>query len=161
MKKIIFILLIVSSFTISCNKAKETAKDAVDVGSKVVVKTAEKGGEVVGETAATFFKSISSGVDKTSKTSVQISNQLIEEGLTVGNFVVEEGLEYNNNNLSLYFIFTKNIEKKIIIRVKNGNNIEIGRIVDTISGIKDEADYFDFQFDKKTNIDDNSSIYIE
>ena len=63
--------------------------------------------------------------------------------------------------LNVYVIFDKKINKNVIVKVYNNQNEEIGRTKNLISGDAGEAKYFDFIFDKRTNIDRDFKIVME
>ncbi len=160
MKKI-GVLFAVTLLLFSCNRAKNAAKNAVDAGSDVIVKTAKKGGEVIGESSASFVNALGNGVENANGISLKIAKDLKNKGIEVGNFEVSRGLETNNNQLSLYLAFDADVNQVIQIKVKNKENLEIGRVYDTIVGKKGEANYFDFQFHPKTDIQEKSTIFVE
>lgn len=154
-------LFVIALLSFSCNRAKNAAKDAVDAGGHAIVKTAEKGGEVIGETSATFVNALGNGVENANGINLKISKDLKNKGIEVGNFVVSRGVEGNDNKLSLYFAFDKDVNEKITIKVKNKENLEIGRVIDTLQAKKGEADYFKYQFQPETDIQEKNTIYVE
>ena len=91
---------------------------------------------------------------------LKISESLSNRGLKLGHHTVSDE-NGNDNKLSLYLIFEKDFEGSIMVKVFNKQNIEIGRVKQQIKGKKDDAAYFDFVFDPRTNIDPKYTIIIE
>ena len=158
----ILVMVLATFFVLSCNKVKDKTKDTINKGEDIAVRTANKGGEAIAETASGFVNGLGQGVDNAKEISIKINKDLVEKGLNTGQFVVEnDSLGNENNLLKLYLIFNKDINQPILVKVLNKENVEIGRIKKEIEGKKDEAGYFDFQFDKLTNIDKKIKIVIE
>ena len=65
-----------------------------------------------------------------------------------------------DNILSAYLIFQKDFNEGLMVRVINKEGEEYGRIVQEVTGKKDEAKYVDFVFDKRTNIDSKGKLLI-
>lgn len=58
----------------------------------------------------------------------------------------------NKNKLILHLIFTKNFNKEVTAKAYNKKGQEIVRTKVTVEGISGDAAYFDFEFDKRTDI---------
>jgi hypothetical protein len=58
-----------------------------------------------------------------------------------------------DNILTTYLIFDERLDQDITIKVISEAGQEYGRATEHISGQKGDAKYFDFFFDKRTNID--------
>ena len=65
------------------------------------------------------------------------------------------------NKLVIYLIFNENFNEKISIKIKNSLNVENGRTIMQINEKEGNAHFFDFIFDEKTNIENNSTLIIE
>lgn len=155
--------IIISIFTlISCNKIKNKASETVNSGEEIITKTANKSGEAIGETASGFVDGIGEGIDKSKEISVKLSDNLKNQGLNTGKFIIEnDSLGSENNFLNLYLHFNKDFKEKITVKVLNKENVEIGRVSKDIDAKINDAGYFEFHFDKRTNIQKNSKILVE
>ncbi len=93
----------------SCNKIKNTAKKALN-----------KGGETVGKTATEIVEGVTEGVEKTLKCDIKLSDQLKNAGLRTGTYSIrKDSNSVNRNVLTLYLIFEKDFNKKIIVKALN------------------------------------------
>jgi hypothetical protein len=63
--------------------------------------------------------------------------------------------------LTLYLIFDKDFSKEVTAKAFNKNNLERGRTKITIIGKSGDARYFDFEFDKRTDLGFRNKITIE
>lgn len=61
---------------------------------------------------------------------------------------------------NVYVIFDKKINKNVIVKVFSNQNEKIDRIKSLITSEDDEAKYFDFIFDKRSNIDRDFKIVM-
>jgi hypothetical protein len=150
MKKIVLLLFFaVSLFAFSCNRAKQKAKDAIN-----------KTGETVGAGVSEFADGVKEGVTKTFDCRLELSKDLAASGVSTGKF----SIEYDSataSKLIVYFIFEKDFNKTVSAKVFDTENKEYGRTSLTISGKAGEAKYFDFFFDKRTDIESRSKILFE
>lgn len=148
--KLTTLLLFILLFA-SCNRIANKTKEGIN-----------RGGEVVGETATEFIEGVTEGVDKTLECDIILSKNLVNAGLKTGVYDIKsETITSNNNELTLYIIFKKDFNKDVLVRVYNKNKLEIGRTKTLISGKKGEAGYFDFKFDKRTDIGFKNKIVLE
>lgn len=63
--------------------------------------------------------------------------------------------------MTLYLIFDKDFSKEVTAKAFNKNNLEIGSVKITIIGKSGDARYFDFEFDKRTDLGFRNKITIE
>jgi hypothetical protein len=147
MKYLIFSLAII---TASCNWAKQKTKETV-----------HKTGEVVAKAGSEFADGISKGVEKTFENEVKISEPLTSQGLQSGKIVINSTDSTSDNVITAYLIFNNNIEQEITVKVFTPAGQEYGRVKQKIKGKKGEANYVDFIFDKRTNIDGKGIIQFE
>jgi len=134
----------------SCNRIANKAKEGVN-----------KGGEVVGETATEFFEGVSEGVDKTLECEILLSKKLKSKGLKTGTYDIEGQPIGNNNKLTVYIIFNEDFNSELLAKAYNKNKLEIGRTRTTVEGKAGDAGYFEFVFDKRTDIGFRNRITIE
>jgi hypothetical protein len=148
MKKI-FLFLIITILS-SCNWLKEKTKESIN-----------KSGEIVSKTGSEFIDGASKGVEKTFQNKIELSDELKKFELEAGKVIINNSEYGTDNILTVYLIFGENFEKNITVKVFDENNQEYGRITKSIKGNKGEAKYFDFEFDKRTNINGKGKITFE
>lgn len=149
MKKTIVFLLAISLLSFSCNRAKKTAREAIN-----------KTGETVGQGVSEFADGVKEGVTKTFGCELKLSKQLTDQGLSTGKF----SIEYDSSTeckVVVYFIFDKDFNQTVKAKVFDPENKEYGRTTLLVSGKAGEAKFFDFLFDKRTDIESRSTILFE
>ncbi len=149
--KIFLILALIICFA-ACDRVKQKTSTAVN-----------KTGEAVGKGSSGFINSVSEGISKTFNSTVSLSDALEAKGLEVGKFTIDskDSLDHNNNVLTLYFIFNQDINQNIMIKLLDDDGKEYGRISQLLSGIKGEAKYVDFLFDRRVDIEEQSTFVVE
>ena len=148
MKKIILALIFIN--VTSCNWFKEKTKQTIN-----------KSGEIVSKTGSEFIDGVSKGVDKTFESKVEFSKELEKLELNAGKISVNNSENGTNNIVSVYLIFGKNVEKNITMKVFDENQQEYGRTKQIVKGNAGDAKYFDFEFDKRTNVVGKGTITLE
>lgn len=149
MRTLIIILASVSVCFWSCQEVSEKAKETIN-----------KTGETVGRTGSEFFQGVSEGIDKGSECKLELSQELIHKGLEPGKFYVKDSLG-KNNVISIYLIFANDIKEQVLLKVVDSKGLEYGRTTQEVSGKKNEARFFDFVLDKRTDIESKSTILLE
>lgn len=150
MKKLILAVALIG-FACACSRVKETTKDVIN-----------KSGEVVGEGASEFIEGVSEGVDRTLDCEIILSQALKEKGIEFGKFSVNNDSTGGiNNTLTIYLIFNNNFSGDITAKAIDKKGLEFGRNKIKVEGVAGEAMYVDFVFDKRTNIEVRSKIYLE
>lgn len=146
MKKLISLMTLLTICTFSCNRANDTIN---------------KGGEVVGKTATEFIEGVSEGIDRSLECEINLSEDLIAQGLSTGKFSIEDSEEGGSDNmLVLYIIFDKDFEGELFARAFDKKGLEVGRAKTNVKGKAGDAAYFDFTFDQRTDIEVRSKIEI-
>jgi hypothetical protein len=149
MNKNLILLVLITFF--SCNKVSEKAQETIN-----------KSGELVGKTATEFVEGVSEGMDRSLDCKIVLSQDLLKIGLKTGKFYIENDSELNKDNkLVVYFIFDKDVNKKITAKIFDKKNLEMGRCNIVLKGKKNEAKFFDFVFDPRSKIEVKSNIIIE
>ncbi len=148
--KTVSLLLLLALFSISCNWAKEKAKETVN-----------KTGEIVAKTGSEFVNGVDKGVQKTFSNQLELSDALIKAGVKTGRINISSSDSATDNIISAYLMFENDFNQKIIAKVVDENNLEYGRANQMVTGKKGEGKYFDFTFDKRTNIDSKGKIIFE
>ena len=135
---------------VSCDWAKKKTKETVN-----------KTGEVVAKTGSEFVNGVSRGIEKTFQNDVVFPDQLKMKGLKTGKIIIHGTDSTTDNILTTYLIFDSNLDQDITIKVISDEGQEYGRATQHITGQKGEAKYFDFVFDKRTNIDSKGKLLFE
>lgn len=149
MKCILPVLAFVLIFA-SCNWAKQKTKETVN-----------KTGEVVAKTGSEFVNGVSKGIEQTFQNEVLLSDELKAQGLKTGKIVIVGTDSSVDNILSVYFMFDRDFERSVTIKVISAEGQEYGRKTMPVKGTKNDAGYFDFVFDKRTNIDSKGKLLID
>ncbi len=149
MKAFLYIMALIVVLN-SCNRAKQTAKDTIN-----------KSGEVVGKGSSEFLSGVKEGIDKTFQCELKLSENLSAKGIKTGKFSIGNSNGAENNLLTAYIIFDKDFKQKIHVSVLDKNGKEYGRSALDIEGKKDDAKYFDFTFDNRTNIESKSTFNFD
>ena len=118
-------------------------------------------GDVAGQTAGEFIEGASKGVQKAFDAQINLPSELRSNGIEFGKSYVTNDTIGVDNLLVVYIIFNKNFEGKLTAKVFDDKSLEMGRASLNLKGKKDEANYFEFHFDKRTNIDSKNKITIE
>jgi hypothetical protein len=151
MKQLLFVVLTLSLFAVGCNRIKEKTKSVIN-----------KGGETVGESATEFFEGVSEGIDKTLQCEIQLSEELSVSGLKTGKYVIKNDTNsVNRNLLTIYLIFNNDFNRQLTVKAMDKNGLEFGRATKPIARKAGETGYYDFVFDKRTDIEVRSIIRIE
>ncbi len=148
MKNLLSLLLILAC--VSCNWGKQKAKEAV-----------HKTGEVAAKAGSEFVDGVSQGIEKTFQNQVLLSDALKGKGFSTGKILILGADSTKDNILSVYFMFEKNFEQPITIKVISEEGQEYGRVSQAVKGQAGEAKYIDLVFDKRTNIDGKGKLLFE
>ena len=120
-----------------------------------------KVGEVVGEAGGHLAKGIGNGATQAFEVKIDLPLNLKEQGLSFGKITVGNDTSGNDNLLSVYFIFAKDFSGNLTAKVFDNKSMEMGRANILVEGKMNEAKFFDFHFDKRTNIDSDCKLTIE
>lgn len=148
--KYLFYLITIISILSSCDRTKDKAKDIIK-GS----------GEIVGKTISEFGKGVTEGVEETFEVKITETEELKNKGIELGKINFENDSVGTDNVLNVYMIFNKNFNDTIRIKVYDNNNLEMGRSRQSINAKAGDASFYNFHFDKRTNIDSDSKITME
>lgn len=147
MKYILVVSIIIFA---SCNWFKEKTKQTVN-----------KTGEVVAQTGSEFVDGVSKGVEKSFKNDLLISDGLQQKGLKAGKVLIIGSDTSTDNIVSAYLIFDNDFSQRLTVKVFDEDGKEYGRASKEIKAQKGDAKYFDFVFDKRTNIVGRGKISME
>jgi len=124
-------------------------------------KNISKAGDVAGQAVGEFVSGVSSGVQKAFEMSILLPKELENKGIKFGKITVQNAKEGVDNLLVVYFIFEKDFDEMLTVKVLDRKGLEMGRSKQKVAGAKGEAKYIEFQFDKRTNIDVDCKLTIE
>jgi hypothetical protein len=145
-----YLTIILTLALLSCNWAKQKTKESIN-----------KTGEVVAKTGSEFVNGVSKGIEKDFQNEVVFSDRLNKQGLKSGKIIIRGTDSSTDNILTTYLIFDDNFDQNVTIKVISEAGQEYGRVTQHITGQKGDAKYFDFIFDKRTNIDGRGKLLFE
>jgi hypothetical protein len=134
----------------ACNRVKEKAKETI-----------HEAGEKTAKTASEFGKGISDGVSESFVVTISPSENISKQGIKIGKIILSGSENSVDNKLSVYLIFEKDFKGDIKLKVSDKNGLEMGRSSLEIEAKADSAAFYDFVFDKRTNIDFDSKVVME
>ena len=117
--------------------------------------------EKIGETAGDMVKGIESGVKKARAINLSYTESLTAKGISNGKVTLRNDKEGTDNLLSVYLIFSKKFKGKITAKAYDNQGLEMGRSSIKVEGQNGDASFYDFHFDKRTNIDRDGRIVLE
>ena len=145
-----YLIICLTLVLCSCHWAKQKTKDSVN-----------KAGEVVGKAGSEFANGVSKGIEKDFQNQVVFSDHLKAKGLKSGKIIIHGTDSSTDNILTTYLIFDDTLDQNITIKVISEAGQEYGRVTQHITGQKGDGKYFDFVFDKRTNIDGRGKLLFE
>jgi hypothetical protein len=148
----LFITVFVPGLLMSCDSetVKEKAKNTIN-----------NTGKSLGRGTSQFFKGVKEGVDKTLGCKVELSPALQKLGVGTGKFFIAQSKGATDNILTVYLIFDKDVNRKISTRVYDRKGREYGRATTIVEGKAGEADYVDFVYSPRTEIEGRSKFVLE
>ena len=132
----------------SCNKIKETSRETIN-----------KSGEIIGESSSEFIDGVSNGIDK--KFHCIFEFEGANNQLSTGKYSLAKSGTSNNDILILYVIFNNSLQKEFTVKAIDKEGLEYGRTKILFSGKKDEAKYFDIEFDKRVNLESQTRFIFQ
>lgn len=160
MKKFFAALAIVA--TVSCERVKEKANDAIDSGAQKVGSAIDSGAQVVGKTASDVVNNIDIGITESSKVNIALSEDLKKNGLSFGKYYFrKDDAQINENILSIYLITDKDIDRQLRAKLFDKKGVEMGRATLQVKQKAGDATYHDFVFDPKIAFEYQSKLIIE
>jgi len=117
--------------------------------------------EKIGETAGDMVKGVESGIKKARAINVTYTESLSTKGITNGKVSLKNDKEGTDNLLSIYLIFSKRFKGRVSAKAYDNQGLEMGRSSVKIDVQDGDAGFYDFHFDKRTNIDRDGKIVLE
>lgn len=143
--------------TIACSLS--ACRHIVKKADEVASSTSKEIGHQVGEKSTQFVNGVKEGIDNAYGCTLEITPSLKDMGLEAGKFVISSDTGTTTaNKLSVYIIASKAIDKQVTAKVIDASGNEYGRTSAKIKMAAGEAHFFDFVFDKRTNIESRSKI---
>jgi hypothetical protein len=150
MKSNLIISIFFCFILISCDWAKDKAKD-----------TLHKGGEIVGKAGSEVVDGVKSGVEESFSSLIEVSPEVERKGIKIGRVKVVGTDSTTDNIVSAYLIFDKGFNGKLTAKAFDKNGLEFGRASADIVADSGQTKYLDFVFDRRTNIDRNDRVRLE
>ena len=141
-KELIVSILALSIFVSSCDKLSNST-------------------EKIGETAGDMVKGVESGIKKARAINVTYTESLSTKGVTNGKVSLKNDKEGTDNLLSIYLIFSKRFKGRVSAKAYDNQGLEMGRSSVRIDAQGGDAGFYDFHFDKRTNIDRDGKVVLE
>jgi hypothetical protein len=129
---------------------------STDDGNEKLANASEK----VGKSTANAVKGIKKGIEKVAQINIEVSESLKNRGVSTGK-VKLDSKGGRHNMLNIYLIFEKNFNRNISLKVLDSDGVELGRTKTLVKGEAGEAQFVDFIFDKRTNIDRDNKVIME
>lgn len=134
----------------SCEKVKEKAGQTIDSGA-----------QAVGKTATDIVNNIDKGITDGAAVEIRLSDDLKKVGMSVGKYYAQDDTMGNHNILSIYIITEKDLDRELHAKLFDKKGLEMGRTTVKISQKKGQATYYDFVFDVKADIENQSKLTID
>lgn len=131
-------------FACSCDRAKQGAKDALNTG-----------GQIAGTAASEVLEGVATGVENTWDVSVELDPALTARGISMGRTTVT-----SDNQLSVYLIATTAITDTLTAIAIEKDGVESGRAQVVVALEAGSANYFDIQFQERTDLKRKSTVMI-
>ncbi|CAN5612146.1 hypothetical protein BH11BAC2_BH11BAC2_10530 [soil metagenome] len=133
----------------------------VGCSGSAVKEKINQAGDVTGQAVGEFASGVTSGMEKAFDVTVKPSANLIAKGISLGKSTVSSDSGATDNLLTVYVIFKSEFNGALTIKAYDSKGIEMGRVKNDVTGKKEEAQYIEFHFDKRTNIDFDSKLELE
>jgi len=148
----IFIFIIVSLFSVSCNLVDQNKEDMQN----------ETFDNDTIEAETSISEAVPINIDKAIVCDIVISKALKDKGLKAGQyFVGQDSIGKRNNVLRLFLDFEKDLNATLSTSYYNSKGIFKRKVEIEIQGVPGDSKYYDLIFDKNTHIEENSKIKIE
>lgn len=136
--------LIAFTASVSCDRAREGAKEALN-----------SGGEIAGKAASEVLEGVATGVEETWDVTVELDPALKEGGLSLGRTTV-----LTDNSMSVYLIAEHAINDTLQAIAVDKDGLEAGRATVIVVLEPGMANYFDLGFQQRTDLKRKSTVTI-
>ena len=167
MKKIFFLsVCTVSLLAFSCSSKEEKKQKAEDEGNLLAETQARfikgigeglKGegkdaAESVSEGAGEVYTGLNTGFDKSLMKVTVKKDPALEPLVNLGRCGKYTNDTTGRTDVVIYTIFKQDYQGKLMVRGYDKENLEVGRVTKKVDYKEDDADYIEFEFDKRTPI---------
>lgn len=133
----------------------------VSCNSDSIKEKINKAGDVAGQATGEFMEGVKTGVNKAFDVRIEVPAGLKEKGIRFGKSTVTNDSTGTDNLLTVYIIFNNDFNGYLTAKAFDNKAEEMGRVSIPVAGKSNEARFFEFHFDKRTNIDSDSKLVIE
>ena len=133
----------------SCNWAENKTKQALN-----------KGGELAGSAATEVIEGVTTGVERTWKVDVQLSDALRAQGLQMGKTVVLSDEQGRNNRLKVYLSTDLGLQDTLSAIAFDKDSLEMGRTTMIVSAAPNSGDHYELLFQEDTDLGRKSRVLI-
>lgn len=150
MKRHIAILPLLGLFLITgCNWAEHKTKQVLN-----------KGGELAGSAATEVIEGVTTGVERTWKVDVQLSDALRAQGLQMGKTVVLSDAQGRNNRLKVYLSTDVGMQDTLSAIAFDKDSMEMGRTTMVLNAPPNSGDHYELVFQEATDLERKSRVLI-
>jgi hypothetical protein len=144
------ILLLTITFTVtSCDWAGRKGKEALN-----------KGGELAGSAATEVIEGVTTGVERTWKVDVHLSDALQQQGLTLGRTQVMSDDHGRDNRLVVYLSTERGLRDTLSAIAYDKDGLEMGRTRLLLNAPANSGDHYELQFQERTDLARKSRVVI-
>lgn len=129
--------------------------------SDAIKEKINKAGDIAGQATGEFAEGIAKGVEKAFDVKLELSAEIKSKGLDLGKCTIRSDSTGNENILVVYLIFSQDYNGPLTVKAYDSKLKEMGRVRLNVEGKKDESQFVEFRFDKRTQIDNNSKLTME
>lgn len=142
----VFGLSTVSALFFACGNVKEKVNEA---------------GNAAGQVAGEFVEGAVHGASDAFDVKIALSKDLEDKGIRFGKTTVSNDSVGTDNLLTVYVIFEKEFDGSLTAKAFDVKGLEMGRKNQPLKGHAGDAQFIEFHFDKRTNIDSNCKVIVE
>ena len=143
------LLILLMTVLSGCQWAGEQTKHALN-----------KGGELAGSAATEVVEGVTSGVERTWKVDVRLSDALRAKGLVLGKTIVESDSSGRNNRLVL-FLSTENAFRDTLTAIAmDEDGLEMGRVAVPLTLAAGSGDHYTIQFQSFTDLERKGRVEL-
>lgn len=150
MKSHIAVLPLLGLFLMSgCDWAEHKTKQVLN-----------KDGELAGSAATEVIEGVTTGVERTWKVEVQLSDALRGQGLQMGKTVVFSDAQGRSNRLKVYLSTDVGMQDTLSAIAFDKDSLEIGRSTMIVNAAPNSGDHYELQFQEDADLERKSRVLI-
>lgn len=132
-----------------CNWAESKTKQVLN-----------KSGELAGSAATEVIEGVTTGVERTWKVDVQLSQALRDKGLQLGRTVVLSDEQGRNNRLKVYLSTDVGMQDSLSAIAYDKDSLEMGRTTLVLNALPNSGDHYELLFQNDTDLERKSRVLI-